>query len=400
MMKLRLAAPDHLVDLGRVKDLNYIREQAGALHIGATLDALCRGELRAGTVEVPVAGGDRVATSATCRCAIGEPSAAAWRTPIRRRIIRRLCRRWRRRWCCAARSPSAPLSIDDFFVDTFTTSIEPGEMIREVIVPIDGAGVGVCYQKVAQKASGFAMVGIAARVRKRGRKIAMARIGVTGLSNRAYRATARRESAGGTHRNAGGDPGRRGAGAQGRRSQFRPPRFGGVSHAPGGGLRGARAGQGSGEGGVKIAGSTVLAVPPERAYEMMQDPEVLARAMPGCEGLESIGPDEYRMKMKMAMASLSGAFEGKVRIADKQPPSSFKLMVEGTGKIGFMKGEGLLKLSPPPGGTAVAYEGDVQVGGTMAAVGQRLIDATAKMMIKKFFEKLAFLNRDRQGAVC
>ena len=116
---------------------------------------------------------------------------------------------------------------------------------------------------------------------------------------------------------------------------------------------------------------------------------MLARAMPGCESLESIGPDEYRMKMKLAMASISGAFEGKVRITDKQPPSSFKLTVEGTGKIGFMKGEGLLTLSPSDGGTDVSYEGDVQVGGTIAAVGQRLIDVTAKMMIKRFFEKLA-----------
>jgi carbon monoxide dehydrogenase subunit G len=63
--------------------------------------------------------------------------------------------------------------------------------------------------------------------------------------------------------------------------------------------------------------------------------------------------------------------------------------VEGNGKIGFMKGEGLLKLTPQGEGTGVAYEGDVQVGGTMAAVGQRLIDATAKMMIKRFFDKLA-----------
>ena len=140
---------------------------------------------------------------------------------------------------------------------------------------------------------------------------------------------------------------------------------------------------------MKIAGTTRLAVPPQRAYEMMQDPEVLARTMPGCESLEKIGPDEYRMKMKMAMASLSGAFEGKVRITDQDPPTSFKLTVEGTGKIGFMKGEGLLKLSAAESGTDVAYEGDVQVGGTMAAVGQRLIDATAKMLIKKFFEKLA-----------
>jgi carbon monoxide dehydrogenase subunit G len=139
---------------------------------------------------------------------------------------------------------------------------------------------------------------------------------------------------------------------------------------------------------VKISGVSTLAVPLERAYEMMQDPETLARAMPGCESLERIGPDEYRMKMKMAMASISGAFEGKVRITDQQPPSSFKLAVEGTGKIGFMKGEGLLKLTPSGEGTDVSYEGDVQVGGTIAAVGQRLIDATAKMMIKRFFDKL------------
>ncbi|MGH9810098.1 MAG: SRPBCC family protein [Terriglobia bacterium] len=139
---------------------------------------------------------------------------------------------------------------------------------------------------------------------------------------------------------------------------------------------------------MKISGTNHLNVPPERAYEMMQDPEVLAKAMPGCEGLEKIGPDEYRMKMKMAMASLSGAFESKVRITDQTPPTSFKLLVEGTGKIGFMKGEGLLKLSAAEGGTDVSYEGDVQVGGTIAAVGQRLIDGTAKMMIKRFFEKL------------
>jgi len=140
---------------------------------------------------------------------------------------------------------------------------------------------------------------------------------------------------------------------------------------------------------MKISGSSSLAVPVERAYALLQDPEQLARCIPGCESLENVGPDEYRMKMKMALASLSGAFDGKVRIADPNPPTSFKLIVEGTGKIGFMKGEGLLNLSANGESTDVAYEGDVQVGGTLAAVGQRLIDATAKMMIKRFFEKLA-----------
>jgi uncharacterized protein len=140
---------------------------------------------------------------------------------------------------------------------------------------------------------------------------------------------------------------------------------------------------------VKISGSYNLALPRERAYQIMQDPEILARAIPGCESLEKIGPDEYRMKMKMALASISGAFEGKVRITEQTPPESFRLVVEGSGRVGFVKGDGVLKLSSVEGGTEVSYEGEAQVGGTMAAVGQRLIDGTAKMMIKKFFDRLA-----------
>lgn len=140
---------------------------------------------------------------------------------------------------------------------------------------------------------------------------------------------------------------------------------------------------------MKISGNYTLSAPQEKVYALMQDPVVLARAIPGCEGLEKIGDDEYRMKMKMALASFSGAFEGKVRITDQAPPSSFRLVVEGSGKLGFMKGDGLLKLSASGEGTEVAYEGDAQVGGTMAAVGQRLIDGTARMMIKRFFDKLA-----------
>ena len=148
---------------------------------------------------------------------------------------------------------------------------------------------------------------------------------------------------------------------------------------------------------MKISGSYTLALPQERVYAIMQDPAVLAKAIPGCEGLAKIGEDEYSMKMKMALASLSGAFDGKVRITDQAPPNSFRLVVEGTGRIGFMKGEGVLTLSPSPlspsgsahSSTDVAYDGDAQIGGTIAAVGQRLIDGTAKMMIKKFFDNLA-----------
>jgi carbon monoxide dehydrogenase subunit G len=139
---------------------------------------------------------------------------------------------------------------------------------------------------------------------------------------------------------------------------------------------------------LKIAGSYQLPVSQERAYQLLQDPVVLARCMPGCDRLDEVAPKQYEMKMKMALASISGLFDGKVRIADENPPDSFRLVVEGNGKIGFMKGDGLLKLTPAPTGTDVNYEGDVQVGGTIAGVGQRLLDSTSKMMIKRFFDKL------------
>jgi uncharacterized protein len=139
---------------------------------------------------------------------------------------------------------------------------------------------------------------------------------------------------------------------------------------------------------MKISGTYTLPLPRERAFELMQDPEVLARAMPGCDGLERTGPGEYRMKMNMALAGLTSAFEGKVRITDSVPPESFRLSVEGSSKIGFMKGEGTLRLASVEGGTEVSFDGDAQIGGTMAAIGQRLFDGTSKMMIKRFFEKL------------
>ena len=139
---------------------------------------------------------------------------------------------------------------------------------------------------------------------------------------------------------------------------------------------------------MKISGAHVVPFPPEQAYALLQDPVALAKAMPGCESLELIGEREYHMKMKMLLASMSGLFDGKVRIADPNPFTSFRLIVEGSGKIGFMKGDGLLTLTPADGGTNVAYEGSVEVGGTIAAVGQRLLDTTSRMLIRRFFEKL------------
>jgi len=143
---------------------------------------------------------------------------------------------------------------------------------------------------------------------------------------------------------------------------------------------------------VKISGVYTLPAPKDRAYASLQDPALLAQCMPGCEKLEQIGPDEYAMTMKMAVAAVSGLFDGTVRIADAQPTDRFRLIVEGQGKIGFLKGEGAILLeSAGEGQTAVHYDGEVHVGGTIAAVGSRLVDSTSKMMIKRFFEKFATL---------
>jgi carbon monoxide dehydrogenase subunit G len=140
---------------------------------------------------------------------------------------------------------------------------------------------------------------------------------------------------------------------------------------------------------MKVSGNYTLNVPRERAYALLQDPAILAKCMPGCESLDRIADNEYAMRMKMALASVSGLFSGKVKISEPNPPASYRLLVEGTGKIGFMKGEGVLTLSTVDAATNVQFEGDVQVGGTIAAVGQRLLDTTARMIIKRFFDKLA-----------
>jgi carbon-monoxide dehydrogenase medium subunit len=195
MMKLRLAAPEHLVDLGRIRELNYIREEGGNLHLGATathhqiesstlvqarcpllsLTAACIGDVQVrnmGTIGGSVAHADPSADYPAALQAL-EARVVVQSSAARREV-----------------------AIDDFLVDTFLTSLEPGEMIREIIVP--AGDVHVNYEKMYQIASGFAVVGVAVRIQKSGDKISQARIGVTGLSNRAYRAHAAEKALEGT----------------------------------------------------------------------------------------------------------------------------------------------------------------------------------------------------------
>lgn len=140
---------------------------------------------------------------------------------------------------------------------------------------------------------------------------------------------------------------------------------------------------------MRVEGNSTAPADPAAVYALLLDPAVLSACIPGCQQLVAAGEGVYEMKMKLALAALSGDFLGKVTLIDPNPPTGYRLRVEGAGKIGFLKGEGELRLSDAAeGGTSIAYAGDVQIGGTMAAVGQRLLDTTARMMIRRFFEKL------------
>ena len=138
-----------------------------------------------------------------------------------------------------------------------------------------------------------------------------------------------------------------------------------------------------------INGTYLVATNKEHCYQSLQDPSILESCMPGCQKLIKIGQDEYEMKMKMILASMSALFNGKVKISDQCFPNSFRLIVEGIGKVGFLKGDGLLKLTTQGAETVVNYTGEVQVGGTISSVGNRLLDTTSRMLIKRFFSKFS-----------
>ena len=105
--------------------------------------------------------------------------------------------------------------------------------------------------------------------------------------------------------------------------------------------------------------------------------------------MELAGEDSYNAVLKIGIGALKGAFSGHVRLQDKQPPSQYKLAVEGKGGLGFLKGEGLIRLEESGAGTNVSYSGEVQIGGLIASVGQRMLQGFAQQNISRFFSCLA-----------
>jgi carbon monoxide dehydrogenase subunit G len=134
-----------------------------------------------------------------------------------------------------------------------------------------------------------------------------------------------------------------------------------------------------------LNGTYTFDAPPARVWDLLMDPAVISACIPGCQGMEPEGEDRYKVKLTVAIAAITGGYEGTVVISDKVHPSSYTLTVEGQGKPGFAKGTSSITLRAEGDKTVVNVSGTVQTGGPIARVGQRLIGGVSKMMQDKFF---------------
>lgn len=139
---------------------------------------------------------------------------------------------------------------------------------------------------------------------------------------------------------------------------------------------------------MNVEGTYTFDGPRPVVWEALLDPEVLASVLPGCEKLELIGENEYEGALKIKVGPIQGTFMGKVKLEDIVPPDSFTMLVDGRGAPGFVKARGELSLSDSGHNTDVAYTGDAEVGGRLASVGQRLVESSARAIIKQSLDGL------------
>ena len=148
---------------------------------------------------------------------------------------------------------------------------------------------------------------------------------------------------------------------------------------------------------MKLEGTHELEATRERVYQSLVNPEVLQRCIPGCERLERTGENTFSTTIRAGVGSIKGVFNGTVRLEELREPDHFRMVVEGKGAPGFLRGAGDLDLQQEGVLTKVKYAGDVQVGGTIASVGQRMIQGTAKMMAAQFFACLGAEAKTEAG---
>lgn len=137
-----------------------------------------------------------------------------------------------------------------------------------------------------------------------------------------------------------------------------------------------------------MQGKHTLDAPRETVWNFLMDPQMVARVMPGCEQLEEVAPDTYEATLKLGIAAVKGTYNGSVQMLDKSPPSQYRMLIDGSGTPGFVKGEATIDLQEEDGKTVLSYDADTQVGGLIANVGQRMISGVAKMLINQSLKKL------------
>lgn len=139
---------------------------------------------------------------------------------------------------------------------------------------------------------------------------------------------------------------------------------------------------------MEISGEYTFDAPQELVWAALQDPDVLSNAMPGGEGFTEVGENEFAGNLKIKVGPVQGVFKGNIKLEDVVPPDSYRMEVDGKGAPGFVKATGGLKLTSQGDKTHMAYEGSAQVGGRIASVGQRLMDTSAKSIIRQSLEGL------------
>lgn len=127
----------------------------------------------------------------------------------------------------------------------------------------------------------------------------------------------------------------------------------------------------------------------DRVWDLLMDPAAIASCLPGCQEMRDLGDDRYQAELVVALAAMTGNFGATVAIEQKVPPRSYRMVVQGSGRSGFMKGTATVTLEPVDAGTAVVIDATGQVGGLIARVGQRLLDGVARSMMGRFFDCMA-----------
>jgi len=140
---------------------------------------------------------------------------------------------------------------------------------------------------------------------------------------------------------------------------------------------------------MKITGENHIKAPPAEVWRALNDPDVLRRAIPGCESLEKVSDTEFKATVSAKIGPVQARFNGQVELSDLDPPRAYTISGSGTaGAVGNARGSARVRLEPDGEGTKLTYDVDAQVAGKLAQIGSRLIDSAAKMLAGQFFDRL------------